>query len=164
MSQPPEVLLTIGEVAIAYVGFASIVAVLSASREGAWSVGDRIVFRAMIEVGFLTVLVSFLPRAVALTDLPEGGLWQVCSGINVLAGVAMVIRRVRQLQRHAGGVLPFGRAFALPLTGVHLLLNAVNVAVWHTAWPYVAAMVISLAVASGMFLFLLFRFFPLDDD
>jgi hypothetical protein len=62
--QPPDVLLSIGEVAIAYVGFSSIVAVFSAERRGGWLSEDRVIFRAMIELSLVSIFASFLPHAL----------------------------------------------------------------------------------------------------
>ncbi len=82
-----DLLLTIAEVSIAYVGFASIVAVLSSSRPGGWEPEDRIIFRAMIEVGFLCVLMSFIPHTIASAGVPEEVVWPTASAIAVALSV-----------------------------------------------------------------------------
>ncbi len=48
--------------------------------------------------------------------------------------------------------------------GLGIALNAANVFTWQAAGPYVVALVLGLATASGMFLLLLARFFPHDGD
>ena len=163
MFQPDDLLLTIAEVSIAYVGFASIVAVLS-SRAGGWEAQDRITFRAMVEVGFVLVLLSFIPHTLASAGVPEELVWPTASAIGVTVTASMSVRRVIQLRRHAGGVILFGRVFALPLSLFGIALNAVNVFVWQAVGPYVIALVLGLVIASGMFLLLLYRSFPLEGD
>ena len=164
MFQPEDLLLTIAEVSIAYVGFASIVAVLSSSRPGGWEAEDRITFRAMIEVGFSVILLSFIPHTIALAGVPAEMVWPTASAIAVALMVSMTVRRVIQLRRHAGGVTRFGRVFALPITLFSIVLNAANVFVWQAPGPYVIGLVLGLVTASGMFLLLLYRSFPLDGD
>ena len=117
-----------------------------------------------IEVGFVLVLLSFIPHTLASAGLPEEQAWPTASAIAVAVTASMTVRRVIQLRRHAGGVISFGRVFALPLTLFSLALNTANVFVWQAAGPYVIALVSGLVVASGMFLLLLFRFFPLEGD
>jgi hypothetical protein len=76
----------------------------------------------------------------------------------------MTVRRLRQLRIHAGRIVRFARLFALPLALVTIVVHALNAALWSGPGPYVAALLITLANSSGMFLLLLYRFFPLKGE
>ena len=76
----------------------------------------------------------------------------------------VLARRLLQIRHHLAGVPVFGRFFALPLTATVLLTLIGNLFVWRAPGPYVVAAVISTLVASGMFLLLLSRLFPIGDD
>jgi hypothetical protein len=161
MGNPEGLLTTIAEVAVAYVGFASIVAVIQSARAEEWLAEDRLIFRAMIEVSFATLLLSFLPGAVALLGLAEPTTWGVASALGLGSGVALLVRRLLLVRRHLARVPRVGAWFFVPMSGLSWILLLGNLFAWRAAGPYVIAVLVSLAVASGMFLSLLARFFPL---
>jgi hypothetical protein len=162
MESPETALTTIAEVAVAYVGFASIVAVIQSARSEEWQAEDRLIFRAMIEVSFATLLWCFLPAAAAVLELGERATWMVASALALATGAALLTRRMILVRRHLAGMPRAGTWFFLPMSVLSWVVLLANLLVWKAAGPYLIAVLISLAVASAMFLSLLARFFPLS--
>ncbi len=79
---PNDFLATLAEVSVAYVGFASIVAVIHSVRSDSWSPEDRIVFRALIEIGLGCVVLSLIPNALSSVGLGPSTIWVVPTGIE----------------------------------------------------------------------------------
>ena len=161
---PNDLLATLAEISVAFVGFASIVAVIHSVRSDSWLPGDRILFRALIETGLGSVVLSLVPIAVSIVGMSTPTIWVVSSSIFAITVVVAVIRRFYQYRRYAGELPKFGRTFVIPVAFLGLVINVANIFVWQTAAAYVIGVLLLVVTASGMFLNLIIRFFPLSND
>jgi hypothetical protein len=158
--ETPEVLYTLTEVSIAYVGFAAVFGVLS-SRAEIWPPEVQLMFRALIEVGLMVMFLCLVPIALELCRVDGSDRWLFASLGAVFAGIGLTIWRaylVRfQLQR-----LPREGPVFILFTVANFGLLIGNVVLWRSPGPYVIAIVFSLAAASAIFLAMIFRMFPIS--
>lgn len=161
---PGDLLIVLAEVSIAFVGFASIVAVLQANRTRPWSKQDRFMFRAMVEAGILNFFTCVFPHAIGSFDVQEATIWSGASAISLVLGIASTIRRFLQSRQSLDELPMFARRFILPVVAAMLILHISNALYWQAAGPYVVSVLLSILYVSGVFLFLVIRLFPIIDD
>lgn len=161
---PDDLLIVLAEISIAFVGFASIVAVLQANRDHPWSRQDRFVFRAMVESGIVSFFTCVFPHAIGSFDVREATIWSGASSICLLLVIASTTRRLLQSRRSLGQLPKFATQFVLPVVAAMSALHIGNALYWQAAGPYVVSVVLSILIVSGMFLFLVIRLFPITDD
>ena len=77
--EPADVLLTVAEVAAAFVGFASIVAIFQ--RRGAETSFDVFRFWILLEFGLASLFFALLPFVLHFLRLPEEGVWAISSAV-----------------------------------------------------------------------------------
>jgi hypothetical protein len=153
-----ELLLTLGEIAIAITGFAGIVGVFSAV---AGRDRDSTVFlqlRWMLDYSLLALFAALLPYLVFSFELSEPLGWRIVSGTTfAVASVYSVIQRT--LLRDMSEKLlksPTGRAFAVGdlAIGLLVLLNLSGFLFEPQALPHVALVLYNIAGASVGFVML----------
>jgi len=160
---PSEILVTVAEVAAAFVGFSMVVGVLRPESPDSDIRFSAI--RDVAEIGLITVAGSLAPLAVGLFVISEPTLWRICSlGLSMvwLGGVSFGLMRYRKL-----GVSVFrddpgwsSAAGVFIVTG-HLLLwwNVVS-PTGPAAGRYVIALLALLTVAGVLFVSATFRSRP----
>jgi hypothetical protein len=158
--ETPEILYTLTEVAIAYVGFAAIFGALS-SRAEVWPPEVQLMFRALVEVGLLIMFLCLTPIALELIDVDGADRWQVASLIGITLGAFLTAWRA-YLVRSRLLRLPREAPFLFFFTIINFAILATNAIVWRTAGPYVIAIIMSLAAGSSIFLAMIFRMFPIS--
>jgi len=93
-----EYLFVSAEIAAAFVGFASVVAIIG-QRSGRDDTRlDTFRLRVMLEAGLLTVFAALLPVLLHRTGLGES-IWRVSSALTAAAGVAVFVGTVRRFPR-----------------------------------------------------------------
>ena len=155
-----DLILTLAEVSIAYVGFAAIFGVLS-SRAEIWPPELRLLFRALIEVGLFSLFLSVCPYTLNALGIKEIDLWFYSSIGAVLAGVGMGVARLYLIRTRLPQVPVVGRYLLIPVMLITFLLFIVNAIVWREPGIYVLGIVLSLVGASAIFLALIYRLFPI---
>ena len=145
-----ELLLTLGEIAIAITGFAGIVGAFSARGRGR----DSPVFlqlRWMLDYSLLALFCALLPYLVFSIEVPEPLGWRIVSG-TALAGVLSYSFTARTTLREMASL---GRtrahlAFLAGDCGIFVLavLNVSGLLFEPQALPHVIAVIFNLAGAS----------------
>lgn len=146
-----DALLTIGEIAAAFIGFSTIVVVFRSSR----SELQRLRLRGVAEIGIAVLVGAFLPILASGLGLSGGAVWRVSSAVFApvsLMGWMLWARTVAK----SGHQPTFGRTTRAPdvwanLTGQILLWW--NVIAPSAAAPtrYVAALMAFLLIAAMSF-------------
>ena len=154
---PHENLLTaMGEVAAAFVGFSLVVSVLRARSNGSSEETRRVYsMRDVAEIGLHAVLMSFLPLVVHAFGASPDTTWRVGSA----SFLAVAVLSAGASLRRRGGYLATFRAepilsvVLLPLQLGTIGLMLVNIlAGGPSSGPrYVAAVLLALATAGGLF-------------
>lgn len=157
--ETPEVLLTLAEVSIAYVGFAALFGILS-SRAEEWPGEVQLMFRALIEVGLVLVFLSLAPVVLALCHIDAPDRWLFASLIAMVTLLGNIGWRIHQIRTRLGH-FPREAPVAIPMVVVNLVLYAGNAVIWREPGPYVIALVNGLAGASLIFLAMVYRMFPI---
>jgi hypothetical protein len=88
---PQTLLVTSAEIAVAFVGFASLVGVFLARSSGELPARVRIILRALLDYGLLALLGCGIPLLLGLTDLREPAIWMTSSGLFVVAWTTYVL-------------------------------------------------------------------------
>lgn len=160
---PIELLVTFAELSVSYIGFASIVAAIQSVGRRKWSLSDRLVFRVLIEISVVSVFLSLIPVTLSSTGMAATAIWVISSAIALVASVSAAIFRRYQNRRLLGHQPKVGMFVAAPLALSAAILSLLNLTIWRSATAYVSVMLIVIAIASALFLALVFRFFPLVD-
>jgi hypothetical protein len=153
---PTDLLTTLAQLGVALAGFSGIVSVLGTRASGEWSSWERTLLAVLLATSGGVILWSLLPLLLLASGLAEGRVWRLSSASWVVAQVAVLSHRVRQVVRDRdtrtqGGVL----VIAAFLGGVSaLVVQAVNV--WlAVAWPHLAAVTWYLLLSFLVFVLLL---------
>jgi hypothetical protein len=148
--QDEDVFLTLGEIAVAFAGFASIAILFRRRDRGAWEPADALRYRGMLANSLFACVFAFLPLILGRFDLSSLALWSSCSALlltyaiyraaaNLPATFRMAAQRGERLPRdysvsiasaalvillQFGNIIgmPFGRGPAPYLAGVALLV------------------------------------------
>ena len=155
-----DLILTLAEVSIAYVGFAAIFGILS-TRTSVWSPELRIMFRALIEVGIFSLYLSIIPHTLNTLGVVGHYLWMYSSVAALVGGVPMGAARMYLIRTRLDKVPSVGKLLLIPLMLVTIVLFLTNALVRQQPGPYVLGIVLALATGSGIFLSLIYRLFPI---
>ena len=160
---PYDLILTLAEISIAYVGFAAVVGVLS-TRTADWTPDLRLLFRALIEIGLFSLLLCTLPHVLAAFEMPGADLWTYASATALVGAASMAGIRIYQVRTRLGHIIAIGKFLLIPLNFASLILFALNATIWKAAGPYVVGIMILLVSASSIFLALIYNLFPVKKD
>ena len=75
-----DVLLTMAELAVAFIGFAGLVVVFQRRQGEAWDQNDVLRFWLMIVAGLLALVFSLLPLLFIAAGRSAESTWAICSG------------------------------------------------------------------------------------
>ncbi len=157
---PTEILVTIAEVAAAFVGFSMVVGLLRPESPDAEV--RFIAIRDVAEVGLIAIGGSLAPLAAGLFVVSEPVLWRVCSlGLSAvwLAGAWSGLMRYRKLAHPILQRDPVGASTIVALGAVGNMLLWWNVIspTGAMAGRYAVALLALLAVAGLVFVAATFR-------
>ena len=158
-----DVLLTVGEVAIAYAGFSSIVAVFGRRSVGEWAPIDIFRLLNLVSTSLGAALFALLPFGLRHLHLPETSVWVASSAMLAVFTVAFLVFstwRGRQIfLQNPGSVRP-GVAIVLYLSILSCLilqvLNIGGVLFQQELGPFLAGLLLLLLVSAIQFALLLF--------
>ena len=89
--QPDSFLIVSAEIAVAFIGFASLVGVFASRGNGKLSLSAYISLRALLDYGLISLFASGLPLLLAMSALESTYLWPVASATSVAAWATYVI-------------------------------------------------------------------------
>lgn len=158
-----DLILTLAEISIAYVGFAAIFGILSA-RINIWPSELRLMFRALIEVGLFSLFLSVCPHTLNALGIKDTDLWMFASIAAVLGGTVMASARLYLVRTRLSQVPLVGKFLLIPVMTTTLLLYLLNAIVWREPGIYILGIVLGLATASAIFLALIYRLFPIPKE
>jgi hypothetical protein len=101
--QHSEILLTIGEVAVTFAGFAGIVILFLRRDAGTWVAADVSRFSAMLAFALGALLFSLLPFLLLSAQRSETTTWCVCSVLLALFTALMLVNPIRAILRSDSG-------------------------------------------------------------
>jgi energy-converting hydrogenase Eha subunit C len=161
MMNPFDLLVTFAELAVSYIGFASIVAAIQTLGGRTWEPLDKLLFRGLIEGSIVGVFLSMIPVTLSAAGVQPEPIWIISSLLALVVSVSAPILRRRNNQQFIGRQPRVGQFVMLPLALSSIGLTVANLAVWRGPSAYVFVMLIWVAIVSANFLTLVFRFFPL---
>lgn len=156
-----DVLLAISEVAIAFAGFTSIVAVLGRRGAGIWAAEDSLRLWLMIESSLATLFFSLVPFAFHHLGTENATIWMVSSGtMSVFLVVHMLIvgPRLWRLARKGSWTTrrfePFIGLLMLATLSVQTL-NAAGIGFGRSFGAYLLGLILFLGLAAMHFVALM---------
>lgn len=161
-----DVFLTLAEVAVAFAGFASLVAILGekSAEDDPRVLGVRM--RAMLLASLIVVAFSLFPVVVGRFGAEPATIWAVanaCLLIVTAAYLAWIAVVFRSLAREVGGPRRFQRVVILPVLALTFAsLATVLVVNLFLASPalYLSALALLLLQAGFAFSLIVFSFLP----
>jgi hypothetical protein len=96
-----DFLFVTAEIAAAFVGFASVVAVLGQRATGDDPSLDAFRLRGMIQTGLLVVISALLPYLFHSAGFAGARLWRISSALVLVAGAAFLIDSIVSIRRVA---------------------------------------------------------------
>jgi len=131
-ANPADVLLTLAEIAIAFVGFASVVAIFEARWSQAEAPFDLFRFWVMLAFGLAGLLFSLLPLLLLFLGLSPAWVWRLSSlalAVFVVGNGAFIVRLYRRrVAAVVASLDPWLSAFANLSYALNLLAQLANVA------------------------------------
>ncbi|MCR9093299.1 MAG: hypothetical protein NXI30_03695 [bacterium] len=144
-----DVLQTSAEVAVAFVGFASLIGVFYARTEGRLPESVRLSLRSLLDYGLIALVACGMPLLLRETALPATTIWRLSSGLMavLVAGYMMIsqiyYKEVSELARASSKTRSATIAFLVVGDGIAILVLALNAA----GWPFDVLPAIYLAGA-----------------
>jgi hypothetical protein len=123
-----DVLLTIAELAVAFAGFSSVVAVFGQRAAGRWSEEDFVRLVFLISSSLVVVFLALLPFFLRLLHFRDATAWAVSSVFLAAFAVALTAAAWRHV-RAVGSKQPFFLGATLVnsvLRGLALILQVLN--------------------------------------
>jgi len=157
-------LMGIASVAIAISGFSGVVAVFAGRADGKWPPAERFRTRNMLILSLVACLLSFVPLAEELFQIPDQVLWMSASVLLLGFCAAYVVYTVNMLRspilRRPGTLVMWVRVvyfICLVLASILQALNIAGVLVERGPAPYVSGLVFVLIPAGLQFAFLVLK-------
>jgi hypothetical protein len=153
-----DVLQTMAQIAVAFVGFSGIVAAFS-RQPGRWGSLDLLRAQNLIIVGLSAMFFALLPSGLDAADLAERTIWRGSSATMALGGAISLAGRLRMFAK-----LPLEERFPMSPTWLAIMagssfLNVVAQSMNAAAWPYepqravyTFGVLYMLLLAGGLFL------------
>ena len=134
---PTDALLTSAEVAVAFMGFASLVAVFVARGSGGLPDYARLALLSLIDYGIFALLACGLPFVISVFPFSKGNEWQLVSGLMAAFHVVYLLishsfyREIRAVGSRHKTLMPVLMICGDFIALAALLLNTLG-------WPYSA--------------------------
>ena len=158
--QDHDVLLTMAEIAVAFIGFAGIVVVFQRREADAWERTDTQRFWLMVVSALLALVFSLLPLLFIAAGRSSETTWAVCSaamavfvGAGALAASAAALGRPPGFSRVISGLVLL---FAVP-SFVVLVLNALDVGFHRSLAGYLVGLFYLIGYSAAFFARLVHR-------
>jgi hypothetical protein len=156
-----EELALIAELGVGFVGFVSVFLIF-ARRDGGFSPADGFRVRAIVLSALESVFFALLPLILHLYGLAGTNLWRSVSALGLLAVIATAShlgakQRALSLEDRVELVGIAAPWILAVITGLLYLSNIAAPFHEPTAAPYVAAMVMCLAIAASNFVTIAFQ-------
>jgi hypothetical protein len=138
-----DYLLRLASLAVAFVGFATIVVTLRRAFGGELSAFHVLLVRIYVEIGLLVAAGALLPSLLGLFGLDSTLIWQFSSALaGIIAPVALIVYVGRSRRVQSGPVKPrvYVRYFISALAVLGLWLNVTGLRNPPEPGPYAAAM------------------------
>ena len=149
-----DLLLTLAQVAVTFVGFSALALLFQTSRDGLLDDEDKFSVRMLIENGLQAALYAIIPHLFYSFGLSGNTLWRLASGLVAATATGFFRLNCRRVAANRRSVSPIDVIFLMtgPLVVVMLTLNAAAIGFPGVAGPYVLAVVWMLVVAAYPFL------------
>ncbi len=152
-----DALSTLAEIAIAIAGFSGIVSVFGRRSLGEWSPDERSRLIGLLHQSFAALFFCIVPFALLAVPVSEPACWRILSlafasyrvfSVAFSARIALQTRPITQDARESIPAIAWAFVVGDSLAVLVLLANAVA---WAALWPYLAAIIWGLCVASVLF-------------
>jgi hypothetical protein len=155
--EPAEMLGTSAQIAITMAGFAGVVVVFGRRAVHEWSAVDK--FRLRLLLGTSTSALAFCLVGLLLlsSGLDFEIVWRACSAVVVVVFACNIISSLRTYARfprdelRAQGARPWLFYLIASIGGLASVLQLCNVFAWRAFWPFFAAVVLALLIATLQF-------------
>jgi hypothetical protein len=166
--QTTDILLSLANIAAAFIGFTGIVVVfarITGGDQGSLTGIARFRLQSMVASGLQCMTFALLPLVFLAADVPEPLTWQICGAVGVLALIAtsyFYLRRYYSLRGEYGAQFVSSLIFASSLVAnpALVLLLISNIMGWGfgpSFWPYLIVVIYTLFMTAAVFLLLIFR-------
>jgi len=144
--RPENLFVVSAEIAVAFVGFASLVGVFLARNSGTLPSLIRITLRGLLDYGLLALLACTIPLLLGLTSAEESAIWAMSSAIFLASWVSYVaVSHYYYREIAAEAAQPTFRLYWLFFAGDGLsILLLVGNAV---GWPFTPSSLVYFAAA-----------------
>jgi hypothetical protein len=151
-------LTALAEVGIAIAGFSGIVVALQ-HRSGRWPEIDKVRFSMLLQVSLASVFSSLIPILLHLVNPAKTFVWAWSSGLWLAYALPMAVYRVpRAITTVRAAPEPWSRfvgAYVFTSLTLQILLQTTNLVWLREPWPHVLTILLSLLLASLLFIRLL---------
>ena len=152
------ILTALAEVGIAIAGFSGIVVALQ-HRSGRWPEIDQVRFSMLLQVSLASVFSSLIPILLHLVNPAKTFVWAWSSGLWLAYILPMAVYRVtRNLPAVTAASEPVSKfmgAYIITSLTLQILLQTTNLVWLREPWPHVLTILLSLLLASLLFIRLL---------
>jgi hypothetical protein len=149
-----ELLIGIAEIATALAGFTGVVVAFGSRSEGAWHPGDRLRLGFLLEASLTAGGFSLL-ALLLLSLLDDRAItWTIISGLWFIFMCFSLWFSHRRIDRNSdahGDVDRIANRLTAGSFMAVMALQLVNIFLWHTLWPVLAAVILNLAGAAMQF-------------
>ncbi len=152
------ILTALAEVGIAIAGFSGIVVALQ-HRSGGWPEIDKFRFNLLLQVSLVGVFSSLIPILLHLVNPGRTFVWAWSSGLWLAYALPMIAYRVpRGMTTLTAATEPYSKFMATYIftsLTLQVLLQTTNLVWLREPWPHVLTVLLSLLLASLLFIRLL---------
>jgi hypothetical protein len=131
------------------------------ARSEDWQPETRLMFRALIEVGMFSLLLSTIPHVLDAFGISGASLWRYASSVGLLSGLGLLSARIYLVRTRLQRMPAVGAFLLIPIATMSMALMLLNALTWRTPGPYMLAVMLALSSGSGIFLYLIYWLFPI---
>ena len=146
-----EVLVGIAEIAIALAGFSGVVVVFGSRSSGQWDPSDRLRLAFLLEASFSAG--GFALATIALLSLPivPDLVWAIVSGSWGTFMCGSLYSSSKRMRINGTSVDAMFNRIVFGAFAIVIVLQFVNVALWHAFTPVVVGLLLNLIGAAMQF-------------
>ncbi len=156
-----SILLTFTQVAVAFVGFAAIVATFRFKEGVSIKKNDAVDLQLIVNTGLVGAFFSVLPLALSSFELQDTSVWALCSGImsvNYLAFIFYLSKKVKisKIRRKTSKLIVVSYFSIGLLVLVINLMNTFDIIFKREFGPFFISLIYPFSMVGYMFTRLLF--------
>jgi len=146
-----EVLVGIAEIAIALAGFSGVVVVFGSRSSGQWDPGDRLRLTFLLEASFTAG--GFALATIIMLSLPIAPdlVWAIVSGSWGTFMCGSLYLSSQRMKTNDPSVDELSNRIVFAAFAIVIVLQFVNVAMWHTFTPVIVGLLLNLVGAAMQF-------------